>query len=209
MALSCCGDAELLEQLGEIDAARAARRRIDVGHGTGRQQCLLEGLDVGNVGNGRALLDADADADAGQRLGTALDDAAAEERPQYRWRHDDHVEILAVGDALLQRAGRGVLDRHLVAGALLEFGDQLECHRLVGAGGQELEICRGGAADTGKEAENGKDDAHGWFLGGIGGPSDSLRPNVLKRALFLRSASIDSSSSAAARWRETMETPPE
>ena len=61
-------------------------------------------------------------------------------------------------------ARRVVLDRHLVAGPLLELGHQLQRHRLEGAGGQQFQIGRGGAAEAGEEAEDGKDDTHGRIL---------------------------------------------
>ena len=49
------GDAELLQQAGEIVAGGAAGGGIAVGDAAGGEQRLLEGFGRGNVGRGRAF----------------------------------------------------------------------------------------------------------------------------------------------------------
>src|SRR4029078_10831269 len=57
------GDAELLQQLVDVDATRTGAPRIDVAPGLRLEQRRLEAVDRGNVGLRRALLDHDTDAD--------------------------------------------------------------------------------------------------------------------------------------------------
>jgi len=109
------GDSHLLEQLGQIDAARAAGSGIDIGDRARRQQRLLNASTLEMSGFGRALLDRDAmpaRASALALLSTTLLRGTA---PVQR-RHDDHVEILAGRHALRQAGRRVVVDRHLVPG---------------------------------------------------------------------------------------------
>ena len=138
------GDAELLEQLVDIDAARAAAGRIDIGDRLGRQQRLLEGFDRAHVRLGRALLHHHADADAGKIDAAAGGDLALGRQVVDHGRGDHRdVESFAALDALLQAAGGVVIDDDLVAGLLLEIGHQRQHHLLEGAGGQHLDLGRG------------------------------------------------------------------
>ena len=50
LRLDLVGDAELVEQVRNVDAARAAARRIDIADRLRLEQRLLEGLDRGDVG---------------------------------------------------------------------------------------------------------------------------------------------------------------
>jgi hypothetical protein len=146
LGLHLAGDPELVEQARDINAARAARRRIDIGHRLGREQCALERIDRTDVGLRRAILDHDPDADA-REIGPAAGDelALVGKRIDRRRREHGEIEGLAALDAFRQRADRVVLDRHLVAGLLLEIGDERQQHLLEGTGGEHLDLRRRGA----------------------------------------------------------------
>ena len=103
LRLDLVGDAELHQQLVDIDAARAAARRIDIGDRLGREQRLLELVDRADVRLGRALLHHHADADAGEIDLAAGGELAARDHfvDHGRGDHQD-VEGFAAFDALLQ-----------------------------------------------------------------------------------------------------------
>ena len=82
-------------------------------------------------------------------------------------RHHDHVEIFAAADAPRERARGVVLDRHLVAGLLLELRHQLQRHRLEGAGGQELEVGGRDRRDAGEDDQDGQQERACALLGGV------------------------------------------
>ena len=136
-----------VEQASDIDAARAAARRIDIGDRLGRQQRLLEGIDRADVGLRRAGLDHDADADAREvlpRCRRRTCPCRRDRRP--RGREHGEVEELAAFDALGERADRVVLDDDLVAGLLLEIRHEREQRLLEGARGEHLDLGRARAA---------------------------------------------------------------
>src|ERR1019366_5463835 len=90
------GDVELDQQLVDIDAARTAARRIDIGDRFGRQQRLLELVDRADVGLGRALLHHHADSDAGEfHLSAGGELAALEYLVDYSRRDHQQVESFA------------------------------------------------------------------------------------------------------------------
>jgi hypothetical protein len=155
-------NAQLLEQLGEVDAGGAARRRVGIGDGPRGEQALLPGIDGGDIGEGCSLLDGDADTDAGQRLGAAFDDLVAEQGRQRRRRQHDDVEIFARCDALGQAARRVVVDRDRVAGPLLEFRHDLQRYRLESPGGQQLQVGSRRRTGSGQDAEDDQKSTHGF-----------------------------------------------
>src|SRR5262245_6314669 len=78
LARDLVGDAELADQVGEVDAARAAARERDRAR---RKQRLLERVDGADVGLGRADLDRDADRRAGEVAARAGRERAVLDQP--------------------------------------------------------------------------------------------------------------------------------
>ena len=99
----------------------------------------------------RALLDGDADADRANGLAllsTSLLPSSGRLAPGGITTTSKYSPAAT---RRAERAGGVVLDRDLVAGLLLELGHQLQRHRLEGAGGQELEVGGGSAAEAGEQ----------------------------------------------------------
>src|SRR6266436_6933601 len=141
------GDAELVEQTDDVDAARAAGGRIDIGNRFGGEQRLFERRDRADVRLRRAVLDHDPDADPRKVYSAAGNELAlAREVVDRRRRQHREVERLAALDAFVQRADGVVLNHYLVAGRSLEVGQQRQQHLLEGAGGEYLDLRRRGRA---------------------------------------------------------------
>ena len=137
------GNAELAQQAIEIDAARSAARRVDIGNGLCRQQCALEGLDRADVRLGRAVLHHHAHADPREIDRRARDLALCRQLGKRARRGYDDIEGLAAFDPLLQGADRVVVDDQLVT-LFLELRHHRQHHLLHRAGGQDLELRGGG-----------------------------------------------------------------
>src|SRR6185437_12288627 len=89
--LDLVGNGEPLRQIHDVDTARAGR----IADRFGRQQRVLERRGSGDVGFGRAGLDADADAGFGEVDAAAtLQRAGGHEGVNVRTRHDQKIERL-------------------------------------------------------------------------------------------------------------------
>ena len=120
------GDSQPPEDIGEVDPARPAVRRIDVDEGGYPEQRVAEGLGGGNVRQRRAALDSDAyaracEVDAGPRQ----DDPLPHEVFDGHVGQHEHVGWLAGDGPLRERADGAGRQRDRVAGLAVEGLGQL------------------------------------------------------------------------------------
>src|SRR5262249_16358144 len=135
------GYAKALEEFVDVDSARPAARRIDVGNRLRREQRVLECLDRADVRLGRALLHHDPDPDAGEVDPAAGRDLAlAREIVDDGRGNDGDIESLPVFNPLLQTACSVIVDRNLVARLLFVGRHQSNHHLLERPGRKDFDV---------------------------------------------------------------------
>src|SRR3974390_1431153 len=160
-------NAELLEQLVDIDAARAAALRIEVGDAFGIEQCPLERLDRADVGLRRAFLHDDTYTDIRElHLAALLNLSGAHELVEDRRRRNGDVDDFALLDARLYAAGGVVRNDNFVAGLPLEIRHECEDDLFEGAGRQQVDfgsLCVGRTKTAGrKQARDSNSRSHSF-----------------------------------------------
>ena len=136
LALICVGDAELLDELDEVDAAGAGARVDDR---VSLQQRRFDGIDRGNVGLRRAGFHGEADGGAGEIRRASVDqDAVRDQLVDAFAGEDRYVGCFAALDAWKQHGGRAVARLQLDTVRVLEVGDDIVEDALYGHRAQEF-----------------------------------------------------------------------